>query len=375
MNEIDIRTNRSEYVGGSVIYGAIYLRVFSPINADCLVISLSGKESSNWKRTLLNLNFTTNESADAQESDSKIIKFEGEKVILLSEYTVETFSDGTVPFGCYAYPFKFTLKQGLPNSFRIIEAKDDIKLSSYEAAVTYKITAKLQCSSSPNQSKLGTSKMLTVRNEEMVLIDRGKCQKMCVATVNNCFCFPKGELTLKLELDKVVYTVGETMVVKFCVENKSDVKLKEAKIKLMRTIIIIGRQSDSENEKLDIQEAFPSEIYNICQEFDLDLFKKKSFEVLLALESNNNGDMLTSTLGSIVKCRYQLEVEVVVPWDEDVSVLVPIQVFPGPLDSWLAWKPAEWIKTSNIVNTSSICKVPKHILESSEFANVPLPFR
>eukprot|EP00794_Sanderia_malayensis_P015987 gene15987-17597_t len=373
MNDIIVRTSQNEYVGGSVIYGAVYLRIFTPVTAGSLVIVASGTASCKWTRTLLNLGPITNDSSTEanQHDQTKEIAFQGEETLFKAEYVLATFEDATVPIGCYAYPFQFMLMQGLPHSFRKKSAKDEIKMSTYDAAITYKLTAKLQCSSS--HSKLNSSALFSVRNEERISTTLDAKFKDCRKTkVKSCFCFPKGELILKVELDKLVYAIGEKVTVKFWVENKSDVRLEFARIKLIRTIALTGHQKGIEDKKMDIQEAFPEEVYNIKKELEMETLNNKYYEISMDLNDSNN-EMLSSAISLVVKCRYLLEVEILVPWDEDISVYCPIEVCPGPSQTWSNWKPAEWIKNVIVIDSNGTCKVSRYVLESNEFANVPLP--
>lgn len=382
-----------------MIYGAVYIRLFKPVAADSLDICLSGKEICKWTRVLPNLvgpsplltasshskdsavededtirdNDRFVEDSNQPELKTRHVELLGEKVALCSEFSLVQYEDGNAPLGCYAYPFQFLLRQGLPSSFRKKTTMDEIKMSSYNAAVEYKVIAKLHCKSSTSQPSLKTYCEFSLRNDDFVLAKTDKCQKQARAKVSSCCCFPKGEIVLDVELDKILYTSGETIQVRFSIHNKSEVKINFARVKLVRTVALMGRVDGSEDDKLDTQEAFPFEVYNMLKQLDSQDVRKK-YDILLPLSCDNE-EMLSSTLGHIVKCRYQLEVEIVVPWDADVSVYVPIKVCPGPTENWLEWKPPDWIKNVKVIDANPICRVPRRVLESSQFANIPLPLK
>ena len=396
MNEIFVRTNRGEYSGGQTIYGAVYLRAVIPCNAEALVLSIFGAESCSWKKTVADfgnveerVSYTPvqveqiEEDEDQQEIKTKDITFEGRKELFQAEFNLATFEEGAVPLGCYAYPFHYTLRQGLPNSFVKSKQYDEIKETAYEASIRYQVTAKL-FSSARSDTILSATQNIEVKNLDLTTNkywsrtsqkQHGKYVKSVNAPVKSCCCFPRGELGLQVELERIQYTLGEAVKLRYCIDNRSDIRLEKANIKLRRTLTIHGHDTsvtESGNKQTMKQTGFPEILKQVEENINIEGSQRKTFDIHIPLSCPVE-ENLSGTIGSLVKCRYNVEVEVEVPWDADVSVNMPILVFPGHSEEWLQWIPPEWIDGLKISNVNGICAVAKHLLESKEFENVPLP--
>ena len=388
MNQIIIRTNSSEYAGGSKIYGAIYLRILEPVVADTIAISFLGEEFCSWSKLSLNradglsrsrsvsqdstdTGFHESHEPNTAELSFREVAFSGKITHTKCDMILKQYSEGVIPLGCYAYPFQFTLKQGLPNSFEKAVSFDEVKRTTYNAEVSYKVTAMLRSSSSRNESDVQCTNKLVLRSENLLARRSAKITKRTQEIIKACCCFTKGEISLVVTLDKGLFTLGETMHVKFQIENSSDVVLSTAKIRLWKTINLKAKRRDDEGKLYENAEAFRDEdLYSIS--LDMGTSKSKSFDVPVILKHSKD-DIVTTSFGSIVKCRYHLEVELDVPFDNDVSVIIPIEVYPNSLHDWEAWEPPQWIRDVQVVDAEGLCSVPRHILQCTEYHNIPLP--
>ena len=387
MNDIVIRTSSSEYAGGSTIYGVVYLRLLEPVVADSITLQFTGKETCKWRRTLPKIaTLSDRKRSDSQESGFsdgstatenfsdnltfKDVVFEGEKTHFEAFFPLAKFPDtSAIPLGCYAFPFQFALKQGLPNSFKKTFVQDDVKRAGYQGEVCYSIKAELKSSLSKSESDMKKSQEINLRDENFLQRRFDKVDKTVQQEVKSCCCFSKGVIILGVQLDKLMYTIGETINVKFSVENKSVVEVETVKITLTRTINLKGQMVD-DGDRIT-SEAFV-EIRHIEVPLHMEGQKRKVYEVPIPLPADDE-ETLSTTNGSIVTSRYWMEVEVIVPLDKVLSIIEKIEVYPSSMKSWNDWTPPEWAKNVRVQPVNRMCAVPRHILESTEFANIPLP--
>ena len=388
MNEIIARTNSGEYAGGSTIYGAVYLRLLEPVVADTINISFVGQESCRWRKIVANLGqtmvrtrSTSQNSTDtgfcepnepnAADLSFREVVFSGNFTHLKFQVKLKQYKDGVIPLGCYAFPFQFSLRQGLPNSFKKEETIDEIKRTTYSAQISYELSAMLQNAKSRSKSNIMCSNTVVLRNEGFMKRTNTKVTKSTCQTIKGCCWFDKGDILLSVTLDKELFTLGESIHVRFQVDNKTEVKISTARIKLMKTIKVKGSRTDDEGKTHESTETFFEED-RIVVPLEMGNNKSKSFDAPIPLKQNKNEAVATS-MGSVVKCRYQLEVELDVPLDNDISVIIPIEVYPNTTEDWKIWTPPDWIKDVQVVDTEGMCAVQRHILESTKFSNIPLP--
>ena len=388
MNEIIARTNSGEYAGGSTVYGAVYLRLLEPVVADTIAISFLGEELCSWSKVVANrwdgmprsrsisqnstdTGFHDDHEANATDLPFREVVFSGKLTHIKCDINLKLYPNGVIPLGCYAFPFQLTLKQGLPNSFEKGRSIDEVKRSTFNAQVRYEVSAMLKNSKSRSESDIKCSNKIILRNEDFMKRTNIKITGSARQQVKACCCFNKGDISLVVALDKKLFTLGETMHVNFEIENKTDVAISTARIKLLKTINFKGKRKNDEGKAYESTEAFYEE--DLCKvPINMGTCKSKSFDVPIFLKHSEN-EMVATTFGSIVKCRCHLEVDLDVPLDNDVSVIIPIEIYPNSMDIWETWTPPEWIKDVQVIDAEGICTVPRHILQSTEYYRVPLP--
>lgn len=383
MNEIIVRTDKSDYTGGSTIYGAVYLRLLQPVVADSVAVSISATESCCWKKIkpVARTRSTSQNSNDTGFSDGsepnsadisfQEVMFSGHHKHLQNYYRLKRFEDGgVIPLGCYAFPFQISLPPDLPNSFKKENTFDEVKRTTYKAEIRYQITAMLRNSSSRSESDVQCNHTVVLRNEGFMKRSTTNRTETIRQPIKACCFFNKGDISLTVTLDKVMFTLGETIGVKFQIENKSNVSLSTARIKLLRTVILKGERSDDEGKAYVTNEAFPEEFQTIVP-LEMGTSKSKSFNIPIKLE--DKGEAVVTTAGCAINCRHHLEVELDIPLDVDISVFIPIEVYPNASEYWVQWVAPEWIRDVQVVNADGVCAVARHMLESTEFAKIPLP--
>ena len=388
MNQILVRTNRGEYAGGSTVYGAVYLQLVEPVVADTVVVSFLGEETCSWKKFVpvhrdgrsraVSQNSTDTGFQEGLETNSmevtfREVVFSGKLTHVRCDIKLKDYPEGVIPLGCYAFPFQLALKAGLPNSFEKVMCVDDVKRSSYSAQVSYTLTAMLKNSKSRNESSIKSSSKFVLRHEEFMTRSNTVETYSARKIIWKCSCFKKGEIALFVTLDKKLFTLGETMHVKFQVENKSNEQLSTARIRLFKTIGVAGTRDDDEGKQHKTNETFHQQ--ELCTvPLEMGTVKSKSFDVPIFLQHSEN-DIVATSSGSIVKCRCYLEVELEldVLLDSDLSVIVPIEIYPNSAPDWEKWTAPDWVRDVKVVDSVGVCAVPRHILVSTEYHNVPLP--
>lgn len=367
------------------------MRLLEPVVADTVAVSFLGKESCSWTQVVPSLGQTISRSRSTSQESSdtgffegndsnandlsfKEATFSGEHTYLKCYFRLKRFIDDVIPLGCYAFPFQLTLNQGLPNSFSTEKAVDEVKRTTYKAETSYQLTAMLKNSYSKNESDFKCSNNIVVRNEALMKrTDTERTESTCQA-IKACCCFNKGEISLHVTLDKVLFTLGEPINVNFTIENNtSDVQISKARIMLLKTINLTGERLDDEKKLYQSTEAFQDKT-QVVVPVEMATRKRKSFTVPIMPEFNK-GEAVVTSLGKVVKCRFYLEVEVEVPLDSDISVLIPVEVYPNAIEDWHKWQPPDWIQHAKVVQTDVVWGVPRDVLQSTEFANIPLPLR
>jgi hypothetical protein len=49
MNEVSLRTDKGEYIGGETIFGTVFLRVVTPFQANSLFLEIKGYEKGKFE--------------------------------------------------------------------------------------------------------------------------------------------------------------------------------------------------------------------------------------------------------------------------------------------------------------------------------------
>lgn len=145
-NEIAIRTDRGEYVGGDVVYGAVYLRIKEPKDeCKCLKLIIRGSEICDFDYKYLD-----NKPQPDEEFLLKCSKRIGKKDILKQEDIIISYPHG-FPEGHFKYPFMYKLPHNLQGSCSLEHMEGD---KSHEGEVRYTVSAALEGEQAPKVSTL-----------------------------------------------------------------------------------------------------------------------------------------------------------------------------------------------------------------------------
>ncbi|XP_065846605.1 arrestin domain-containing protein A-like [Oscarella lobularis] len=357
MNEICIRTNKGEYVGGETIFGIVYLAVRNPIQSRKLKLKIKGHEKCEWDY-----------SYSVREEDNWV-KRTGKKkgrtqFLELNQNLIEYEDD--FPLGYFFYPFQYVLPQGLPGTFYY---KCDEKGNSVLAEVAYKIKAEVVDTSGSSDAKLKAVQLLSI-SDRCKIRDAAECTK--TSMVKTCCCIPRGDVIVTANLDKMTYQTGEEATILIDVKNNSSINTSHMVVRLMRGIRLRGADAHRERSKKEpkcLMDVMSMSSYEGCASGS---FKRTNAPIKLWSQQHeiDKADILPSTSGSVVRCNYHIDIEVVVPWAPDVELQVPIQIKPPKNKTWEEWKSPSWASECHRVITQGPCAVTAKTLDSASFSGV-----
>lgn len=369
INRIAIRTNKGDYLGGEKIYGTVYLWICGTDPCRGVKLKFRGYEKCEWEFREVQQDEETQLPVERKETkNSKRDMFRAE--LRLIEYP-----DG-IPMGCYAYPFHYTLQQGLPGSF---EAEgNQANGDKWKAQITYKVIAEVDRPGSGEVLK--ASQVITV-NEQLPLTPVEPEVMMERRTVKICCCIPKGDVLLNAWLDKRVYKSGETASLHADVKNNSNVDIDSFIVKLIRVVNLkpqdkeLSSSVSSQEERQSVATTRIPCVVDSVKERSLDGCQGKqlrNMEIPLDLfEETSRKEFQPSTNGQAVKCKYHVDLEVDIKWAAPISVQLPLTLRSPPNQSWIDWEPPPWVYNCRVIKITGPCAVPEHLLGSKSFVNIP----
>lgn len=369
MNRIAIRTNKGDYLGGEKVYGTVYLWICGTDPCRGVKLKFRGYEKCEWEYREVHQDEAT--QLPVEQIGTKNCR----KDMFRAELRLIEYPDG-IPMGCYAYPFHYTLQQGLPASFEANgnQANGD----RWKAEITYKVIAEVDRPGSDEDLK--ASQVITV-NENLPLSPVEPETVTERRTVKMCCCIPKGDVLLNSWLEKKVYTSGESAVLHVDVKNNSNVDIDAFIIKLIRVVNL--RPQDKElSSSVSSHESRPSmQLVRIPVIIDTMLQRSldgcqgkqlRNLELPLDLwEESTRAEFQPSTNGLIIKSKYHVDVEMDIKWAQPISVQLPVTLRAPPNQSWSDWEPPPWVYNCRVIKITGPCAVPEHLLGSKMFANIP----
>lgn len=370
MNRIAVRTNKGDYLGGEKVYGTVYLWICGTDPCRGVNLKFRGREKCEWE-------YREVQQDEATKMPVTITKTkQSRRDMFRAELRLIEYHDG-IPMGCYAYPFQYTLQQGLPGSFE--GSGNQANGDKWKAKISYKVIAEVDRPGSGEVLK--ASQHITV-NEHLPLTPVEPEKMTDRRIVKICCCIPKGDVLLTAWLDRKVYTSGETAVLHVDVKNNSNVDIDSFIVKLIRVVNLkpqdreLSASVSSHDSHLSVAPAIRIPViidtitersHDGCQGRQL-----KNTEIPLDLwEEMTRVEFQPSTNGQIVKSKYHVDVEMAIEWALPISVQLPVTLRAPPNHSWSDWEPPRWVYNCKVVRVTGPCAVPEHLLGSKLFVNIP----
>eukprot|EP00118_Oscarella_pearsei_P007806 m.39141 g.39141 ORF g.39141 m.39141 type:complete len:399 (+) comp32676_c0_seq4:168-1364(+) len=393
MNEICVRTNKSEYVGGETVYGFVHRLLPSRSNCSLRVVYLSVKEPIESKRLKIKVKGYEKcrwEYSYSEQDEDSWIKRTGEKkgrqqFLDFQQKLIEY--DEVFPFGYYLYPFQYSLPHGLPGILLpcsvsssiwvagVFDYKKNGKGHALLAQVHYKVKAEVDTPGT--KYSLKAVQQFTVRD---VCHCKGHSiepiRHTKTGAVKTCCCIPRGNVIVAAKLEKTNYQAGEEALLFVELSNGSSVRIDTFVVKLMRVIRLRGSDPHRENSRKEskcILDTISMDSYKGC---DSGASKKTSIPIKLWLQEGNRKERVElqpGTSGAVVKCKYHIDIEIQVPWAPDIEIHVPIQIEPPKNRMWEEWKPPPWANKCKLVSQDGPHAIPTEILQSPAFAGLLMP--
>lgn len=340
-NEITLRTDKGEYIGGETIFGTVFLRVVTPFQANSLFLEIKGYEKVFWE-----YHDTESYEEDGQTKFRTIVKdHKGSNDFFKDNFTLINYPGG-FPIGDWSYPFQYRLPEKLPGVFEK-KRKNGLKINS---KIRYKI--KVTCDVH-HGSDLKFKQHLVIHERLDKSIQPAHHTK--TMTVMTCCCIPRGPVTCESYVDKNAYMSGETAQAHVKVANNSAVKVNHFTSKLIRTISF----NDGHGHTNKYRDIVAQERYDGTEPHT-----EKASDIPLRLLGKKSHPLQASTESKMVKCEYQIMIEMDIPWAPDLEIFVPIKIYAPMSPSWLSWSPPQWIASAQIQQVSSQVAVPQEIIDA-----------
>ena len=303
---IFIHTTKPEYYPGELVQGTVHLNVTTPADIDSIKILIDGSEETYF--TVTKTYTTTINGKTTTRLREK--PFEERRIFFVN--VVDLFAaKSTLQPGVFVFPFQFMLNHNLPGSC-------SVESGSSRGSVRYNLFVQVVV---PGFFKANLEHLQELRVIEPLKQILSATQTYKEENVTFLCCIPKGRVTLSANIDKNVYYPNETVELKLQVNNsESKVNLKACSLELIQTVVLRAK-----GEK---------------KTFDVKIVKTKSPPVAAGEMCDRTIQMLlppgleASTTGSIMKCTYELNVRLSVPWSPDVTITQPVQILAAPMTNY-----------------------------------------
>lgn len=297
--KISIFLEKPYYLTGETVVGRADLEVFSHINgAKNLMVKWKGFE-----RTLIE-----NTVAKSTPNGTEMVreKHKQQKEFFHTTIVLCPFNNASIPPSKGSYPFSFQLPNGIPSVF--YDERKEMDGDKVRAAVVYKIKAWLDM---PGKDIKYTEKVVVT---EAV----AKQIKPIHEEKKKSFLLTKGELKLKVDLEKNVFIPGEIIPIKVSCHNETSKVVDSLKVKLMRRVTVRADHMKKDHVH---------EVHRMKYE---GVGAKSNKDIVLNFQLDPK--VYPSCDGKLVDCEYHLDIEcdVAMAFDLEVHPKVTIALLPAP---------------------------------------------
>jgi len=255
---------------------------------------------------------------------------------------------GGFPQGYFSYPFQYRLPESLPGCFEK-NKKHGLKM---KAKIRYKIKVIVEIPGLFSHD-LKVKQHLVVHERLDKAIQPKHHNKEI--TVRTCCCVDRGQCKCESWMDKNAYMSGETAQVHVQVENKSQVEVTHFNTKLIREITLEAHGQKKVMRDIVCLQKYPGTppLTNKTSDCPLALFGKKGKRIKASAHSH------------LVKCSYQVMIELSIPWAPDLEIYEPVKIYEPMSPSWAQWQPPAWIKQAQIQQVNQQLAVPQEMITAS----------
>jgi len=299
---ISLLLDRPYYIAGEIITGNCMLTITEPVQATSLIIKWKGME-----RTKFEISRTETYQQNGETKFRTVVdKHKQEQTFFKTQLLLANYQGGTVAPGTYQFPFQFQLPNELPGNFN---DHKHVLGSEYRGAIVYKVKSNLD---NVVEKDIKDTKYLFVVPRSMTIPQPVTCKN------EKSFLFGgSGKLYMDVQIGKNVFQPGEMIPVHVVIDNQSKKKVDKLKVKLMRDITLKCKGHN----------------YSYSEEVNRNEFqgvdKKAKLDNVLNYQLPK--DIYPSTTGSMISCKYHLDIEcdVAMAFDLEVHPVVEIIYMPA----------------------------------------------
>jgi len=306
MSEIRIETDKDDYCGGEQVKGKVVLDLDSPFPARGVRITFLGQERCFWADGF-SRNQTTHLHTHEHVDEAQTLW--GQPPLALTEVLRDAvkgiFSKGAfevVDAGSHEYPFTIDLPEGLPGDYE----------SPRGSSIRYEIFAELDI---PLKVDLEVRKRLAVheKTDAAAGADKPASARASLELEG------AAKLKLAAEVERSTFRPGDKASCKVTIENGTAKPINAVKLLVRQVEDLLPRDVVFHNhDDLELAvESQPTIPQNEATELSFD------FEL---------PDKLYASIatGKLIKVRYELVVQVDLPWARSPELAVPIVVVEDP---------------------------------------------
>jgi hypothetical protein len=214
-------------VPGETVSGYIYMDIKKEYPARALELQVFGEEQVEWLG-----HHSEQDPADPPTLMGDDRK-KGRKVITDIKNDVYKWVEGDmIQPGHYSFPFSFRVPDGIPGSMQV-------RQEGVAAGIYYKLKATLAPVSQEKNSPLPRLESKIPLNVREKVVNTPMDPKKVSLEKIPCCCWKTGEVTLKTEFEKNVYTAGEVVKIVSevdCTKSKDDIKRTRCILKQILTL-------------------------------------------------------------------------------------------------------------------------------------------
>lgn len=300
MNTISILLPKTDYTGGETISGSVELMIDEALPARGVHVQSLGLERSHW---------TEGSGKHRHVHSEERVLFDERQTLwgrpplslaeLLTDGAKGFFSKGhyeVLEPGTWSLPFTFVLPRDLPGDY----------ISMAKSAIEYEVRAWVDI---PLKLDLKTKRSLTMYEG----YEGGEPAPVVVQDAKRFLFDSAGPLDLSLALERPLFFVGETISCRLHIQNASSKRVEKAVLSLKQTEYLRADDTGTENECDLCSQEFPEAAVPAGGQGSFVL----PFQVPADLYP-------TVSAGTLIKVKYELQVQLDIPWARDLELHAPI---------------------------------------------------
>ncbi|XP_052261838.1 uncharacterized protein LOC127865841 isoform X4 [Dreissena polymorpha] len=327
-NEINLRTNKSEYKPGEEIYGVVYLKISSPTCGQGVRLTFYGceKYEYEYKRIL---------------DDERVQKYTEYREYMNYNEVLHK-DDEPLVLGKTLFPFKIPLSSEIPGTFEASKENDEIR---WRATVEYKLEVAV----------IGAEHLL--------------------------------KLQFYSKLCENVNRSGENLKLRLIITNNTSVRVKDMKIQLLRSLTLVGKRSSPQLPRDDpavamlddnkIQITLETRTSTIKQQYiDMTSYQSGLDNIEVPLKDLENKPLPPTVNGQHIQCSYEVHLVFGLSNGNSVDLYIPVPIIlPAKCKNWSSWRCPDWVHYDrdcvNIHHSTCVLGVPEKVLSSPAFSGIP----